>query len=425
VTTQGFLNQPRSEAPGTLLSRPSDNGSLNGGRTTSINYMNGWIIVGFEEPGSASGSDFEMRVYDISNPSNPIRRLPSDFGHSTNSYPGNRWSTGNFGFNAHGTAKTGSFLIPEIVRVENFGGVVELGGRDGVPSFNDFPLGFNRASQAGPWSAEMTWYGGAPGNFFIGQHFLNDSNNFNTQRVLASINHTGQFGGGDWHPMFFGDLLIYASSGGGAVDGGVVVYKLNYNNFDDPNQNNRSITPQVVGALTQGFSGYWPTFYSDGQGLYVVGSTSGSLRVADISQAVDPDGNGTVTMANTMNINGFTNSSYPTYQGDFAFIHNHKFDMSRFVQGEDESSIVLSLPDRDAGVDTSQYSLALGNLWLTGGLQLDFLSMNQGFAVWTHQQAADTEAPEVSFHIPQVDRTNYPRFAPLSFMIQEHLGGVS
>ncbi|MFN0077041.1 MAG: hypothetical protein ACKVY0_11255 [Prosthecobacter sp.] len=79
VTTTGFNNAARTEAPGTLLSHPITNGSEPIGRTTSINYLNGWIIIGGESPGSRPGSDLSMRVYDISDPLNPIRRLPSDF----------------------------------------------------------------------------------------------------------------------------------------------------------------------------------------------------------------------------------------------------------------------------------------------------------------------------------------------------------
>src|SRR5687768_8785113 len=72
TTTPGFLNLPQAEAPGTLLSHPVANGSEPIGRTTSINYLNGWIIVGGEAPGSRPGSDLVLRVYDISNPTDPV-----------------------------------------------------------------------------------------------------------------------------------------------------------------------------------------------------------------------------------------------------------------------------------------------------------------------------------------------------------------
>lgn len=76
--TDGYLNVARSEAPGTLLSHPDDNDSAAIGRTTTLNYLNGWVIVGGERPGSASGSDLELRVYDIANPANPVRRTPDE-----------------------------------------------------------------------------------------------------------------------------------------------------------------------------------------------------------------------------------------------------------------------------------------------------------------------------------------------------------
>ena len=71
VTTTGYSNAPRAEAPGTLLSHPLTNGSEPIGRTTSLNYLNGWVIVGGEAPGSRPGSDLVMRVFDISNPAAP------------------------------------------------------------------------------------------------------------------------------------------------------------------------------------------------------------------------------------------------------------------------------------------------------------------------------------------------------------------
>ena len=41
-------------------------------------------------------------------------------------------------------------------------------------------------------------------------------------------------------------------------------------------------------------------------------------------------------------------------------------------------------------------------------------------AVWVHQQAPDATRPRVTFHIPQAGRADYPRHAPLSFLLPEH-----
>lgn len=159
VTTSGFLNLPRPEAPGTLLSGPLSNDSSNTGRTTTLNYINGWLIVGAEAPGSAPGSDLEKRVYDIADPANPIRRFPSDFNLV---YPNDSWYAGNDGWNAHGTAQSGPDVLPNVMRVETFGGIVQtaFGTYDnGIPELGEIPVGWNRSSQAGPWQATNLWYG--------------------------------------------------------------------------------------------------------------------------------------------------------------------------------------------------------------------------------------------------------------------------
>ena len=427
VTTTGFNNAARTEAPGTLLSHPITNGSEPIGRTTSINYLNGWIIIGGEEPGSRPGSDWLMRVYDISDPTNLVRRFPSDFGLS---YPDNRWIQGNFGWNAHGTAQYGNLLLPDPIRVNGFGGLVERGGTNGIPGIVNLPLIYNRSNQAGPWNATLLWYGTDDSDIVITKQSLNE-NNIVTSRVLATFDHVGPFGGGDWHPMFFGDLLIFARSGGAARDG-VVVYRLSYHNFDDADPANDSVTPQFVGSLSGGFEGYWPNLFSDGTGLFVIGSTTNILIGADITQAAHPSGTGNIQTVASLTVPGFTNASYPVYQDNFGFIHNRKFDMTRFLAG-DANPIVLTLnelnPPRPANapalpegaiaaVNTSQMSLPLGNLWLTGGYPIP--GTNQGLGVWVHQQAPDTNAPRVSYHIPQAGRTNYPRHAPLSFLVHEH-----
>jgi len=427
VTTTGFANAPRTEAPGTLLSHPVTNGSEPIGRTASINYLNGWIIVGGESPGSRPGSDLRVRVYDLADPANPVRRFPSDFGLS---YANDSWIQNNYGWNAHGTAQWGNLLLPDPLRVATFGGPVERGGSNGVPMLSQLPLWYNRSSQAGPWSATLLWYDTEDAPIEIAKIGIGP-NGLAQRRVLASINHTAQFGGGDWHPMFFGDLLIMARSGQAGNDG-VVVYRLTYVNMEDGTAANDAVSAQFAGSLAGGFQGYWPNLFSDGTGLYVIGSTTDVLMAADISQCAHPSGSGAVQTVATLTVPFFTNASYPVYQDHFGFIHNRKVDMSRFIAG-DANPIVLTLnevnPPRPAGapalpngalvgVNTSQMSLPLGNLWLTGGYPIP--NFNQGLGVWVHQQAPDTNAPRVSFHIPQAGRTNYPRSAPLSFLLHEH-----
>src|SRR5690606_38411853 len=169
------------------------------GRTTSLNYLNGWLIVGGESPGSRAGSDLILRVYDIANPANPIRRLPSDFNLN---YPNNRWYQGNVGWNAHGTAQSGNLLLPNVLRVASFGAPVELGGTAGIPDLGQAGVGYNRSSQAGPWIASFPWYGSPDDNFVIQR--VSTASGWNEFQTLATFDHVGPYGGGDWHPMFFG-----------------------------------------------------------------------------------------------------------------------------------------------------------------------------------------------------------------------------
>ena len=415
ATTSGFQNVARTEAPGTLLSSPLNNDSEAIGRTTSLNYFNGWLIVGGEVPASRADSDLLMRIYDVSDPTNPIRRFPSDFGLN---YSGNRWHEGNVGFNAHGTAKYGSLLLPQVMRVESFGGIPELAGNNGVPRLGMVPIGHNRSNQAGPWGSTLLWYGTADQDFEISRAYTNQFG-YTSFQNYGTFDHVGQYGGGDWHPMIFGDLLIYVRSGTSAQDG-IVVYRLTYENFDDADSNNDRITPQFVGSLEGGFQGYWPNLFSDGSGLYVIGATTDILNGADITQAAEVDGDGAVTLAASLAIPGFSHSSYPTYQNQFGFIDDRKINMTRFLTG-DPNPIVLDLDEEGTGINTSQMSLPLGNLWVTGGIFTN--GQVQGMSIWVHQQEPDTTSPQVSYHIPQANRTNYPRFAPLSFLVHEHTRG--
>ncbi len=409
--TVGFLNSPRAEVPGTLLSHPSSNDSVTLGRTTTINYVNGWLIVGAEGPGSRAPYDLVKRVYDISDPTRPVRRFPSDFGLT---YPDNRWIQNTDGWNGHGSAQSGPYLLPHVMRVETFGGPVELGGTAGIPNLGEMPLGHNRSSQAGPWEATLLWYGTPEQQMRLRRVFVGPEGATRFQE-LATFDHVGRFGGGDWHPMFFGDRLLYARSGGSGRDG-VVVYRLEYHDPDDDGIVD-SVTPHFISSLSGGFQGYWPNLFSDGTGLYVIGSATDILTSADVTAATSAAG-GPVVAGPTLNLPFFSNASYPVYQDQFGFIHNRKVDMTRFLAGEGMNSVVLTLDENATGVDTTQISLPLGNLWITGGYPNG--GRSQGMAVWVHQQAPDSRPPSVSWHLPEANRTGYPRHAPLSFLLHEH-----
>ena len=157
-----------------------------------------------------------------------------------------------------------------------------------------------------------------------------------------------------------------------------MVYRLLYEDFDDGDSSNDRITPQLVSSLPGGFQGYWPNLFSDGSGLYVIGSTTDVLVGVDITQAAEVGGDDSVTTIANLPIPGFNNSSYPTYQDHFAFIDGRKINMTRFLAG-DANPIVLTLDEVGERVDTSQMSLALGNLWITGGFPIT--GLNQGLSL--------------------------------------------
>ncbi|MFM8765559.1 MAG: PKD domain-containing protein, partial [Spartobacteria bacterium] len=360
------------------------------------------------------------------------------------------------GWASHGTAKFGNYILPDVMRVQTFGGKVERGVfylSNGVPTRSNFPVGNNRSSQAGPWYATYSsGYNPAQGNFEIGKNILTGGGpGVGTQQFVrhATFDHSGAFGMGGWAPMIFGDLLIYArevndvdhfSSFSARV--GVVVYRIPYNRLDNADPAQRTLDPQLVGTLPGGFSGYWPVLFSDGTGLFVIGADTDALMGVDISRAVDPAGDGTVRLAANLVVPGFSNSLYPVFQDHSGFIHNRKIDMTRFLAG-DPNPVTLTLnmttpavpagsPAAPTGVDTSQMSLVMGNLWVTGGYPHNYVPdipensasrpnyRAQGMAIWVHQQEPDTDRPRVAFHIPQANRTNYPRHAPLSFILHEH-----
>jgi len=121
------------------------------------------------------------------------------------------------------------------------------------------------------------------------------------------------------------------------------------------------------------------------------------------------------------------------YQDNFGFIHNRKIDITRFLAG-DANPIVLTLNETKPAASGECACVAAGSAGgcehvpdvagagqsLAHGAVIRSLARIKAYGVWVHQQAPDTNAPRVSYHIPQAGRTNYPRHAPLSFLVHEH-----
>ena len=112
--TSGYEPHFRPEAPGSLIYRSPT--PEEGGRLTNILYHQGWLMYGFENPGSDwRVNDLRFRVTDISNLESdprPVPFWPSDFGLELGTdYTLDRrelesWYSGNWGYHTHGHGRT-------------------------------------------------------------------------------------------------------------------------------------------------------------------------------------------------------------------------------------------------------------------------------------------------------------------------------
>ncbi|MDY7095868.1 MAG: PKD domain-containing protein, partial [Acidobacteriota bacterium] len=370
----GFPNVPQT--PGTLLS------GLNAptqGRTAIIAYHNGILFTVPELPSSAPGSDFQVRTWDLADPTNPVEL--------------DQLGISPMPINAHGYFKSGDYLIigpnwppeaPWSFRALAPGSVQRT----------EFP-GLQGAGVRGqlfqPWYAGPTYwsYGEISGNAIL---------ELDGTR-LAEWDHLG-LTGVVGHPFILGDLLIFASDQSRT---GVATYDIS-----DPTN------PVLLDVLTTGGAGgYWPELWGGDGKLYVVfpyRSNGNGFRVVD---ATDPTN---LTFVTDKPLPG-DESMYIQFQDEYAFMGGHKVDMRSLESVLFLDGANATRPnDGGTGVNTSQFLLPLGNLLVTGGI-----GSNQGMAIWAHQADPDTRGPSVGYHIPQAGRANYPLGAPISLLIHETL----
>ncbi|MEM9593044.1 MAG: Ig-like domain-containing protein [Acidobacteriota bacterium] len=370
----GFPNVPQT--PGAILSGLNE---PNQGRTAIIAYHNGILFTLPELPASQPGSDFQVRTWDLSDPTQPA-------------------VTGTLGIspmpiNAHGYFKSGDYLVvgpnwppeaPWSFRADGAGAVERT----------EFP-GLMGAGIRGqlfqPWFVGDTYwsYGEVSGNARIEKNWVE----------LASWDHlalTGVVG----HPFLLGDLLIFASDQSRT---GVATYDVS-----DPTN------PVLLDVLTEGGpGGYWPELWGGDGKLYIVFpyNTGGNgFRVVD---ATDP----TELQFVTDKLLPGDEAMYAQFQDEYAFIGSHKIDMRTLdsVLYLDGANTVRP-NDGGTGINTSQFALPLGNLLVTGGI-----GANQGMAIWAHQAAPDTRGPSVGYHVPRAGQTGYSVGAPISVLIHETL----
>jgi len=430
--TTGYQPHARPEAPGTLLYR-SPTPAL-GGRLTNIIYHQGWLMTGFENPGSnANTNDLRFRVMDVSNLENdpvPVPFWPSDFGlnYGTNNQGREHWYSGNWGYNTHGHGRTATHVHWPVLNVPDFGGAVFKGI---VPDEVRFNYGWQGNSNSGrlrrqlPWNANQDWAYGSNNSSTI---YLEKAWRDNPTGSWNSGNYTmksiAKVAGGNLgvrgFPEMLGDKFFINSD---QRMSGMAIYQVPDDRLEDYDPADPVPDLQLLGASTEAFGGYWPEFWASSDGrLYSVGAVSGEILVMDLTDFSDPkiirrfsdrgDGKGIRVR----------NAQYPKFQDDHLLIEKYVIDMEQLVAGATDP-VVLELdapPPTSAwrqGFDPSQFSFPLGNLIVTGGYGED----SGGLFIHVRQQAPDTTPPTVRYHIPEADRTNYSRFMPINVIIHEEL----
>ncbi len=380
-----------NQTPGQLLS------GLNApeqGRTAIIAYHGGVLYTIPEMPASEPNSDFQVRAWNIADPSNPIEMAQLGL----TPHP----------VDAHGYFKSGVNLV--------LGS--DYAGEYGAPGpWNFVATGSDNTVTRAPFNSP--WYGGyaSRGNIFgprnvgplywsynaIGNAPMQLSDSMDRPfdpEITASWDHLGMTGV-IGHPFIFGNLLIVASDQSRT---GVAVY-------DISDRNN----PLLLDVLkTGGPGGYWPELWGEDGELYIVFPHRSEPRGHgfQVVNATDP--------SNLVHVGDFPLTGdepmYAQFQDNYAFIGSHKIDMRTYRSVLDLDNANVRRDDGGIGVSVSQFALPLGNLLVTGGV-----NQNQGMAIWAHQAAPDTNPPYVGFHLPRAGQTNYPTDAVLSFLIHETL----
>ncbi|MEM1179340.1 MAG: Ig-like domain-containing protein [Acidobacteriota bacterium] len=373
---QGFPNV--AQTPGALLSGLNAPGQ---GRTAIIAYHNGVLFTVPEIPSSQPGADFQVRTWDISDPTDPTELA--------------QWGITPMPVNAHGYFKSGDYLVAGPNWPPETPWSFRATGPPGTLTRTSFPgldtgIG-TRGNLFHPFLVGDTYwsYGEVSGDAWIQR---------GTQE-LARWDHLG-LTGVVGHPFLIGDLLIFASDQSRT---GVATYDVS----DLSN-------PVLLDVLTTGGpGGYWPEIWGgDGKLLIVFPYQTGGngFRVVD---ATDPTNLRFVT---DKPLSG-DESMYIQFQDEFAFMGSHKVDMRTLESVLDLDGANAVRPnDGGVGVNTSQFLLPLGNLLVTGGI-----GANEGMAIWAHQSSPDTRGPSVGYHRPLAGQASYPVTSPITVLIHETL----
>ncbi len=366
------------------------------GRLAIIDIIGDFVVTVPEAPSSPPNSDFLERVWDLTDPTNPIE--VDVFKQTT--HP----------FQAHGLIKRNNELyvggFPNNALVVN-----EVTGRIEPGRWTGPNVVLRKSGMAYPYSGTDYWsYGTPSGNASILMNRVQVANwdHLNTTGVIGFAN-------------FMGDILIYGSD---QSKSGVAAYDisdpsnpvlLSVINEPDPHPSIQDRGRPVEG----GIGGYWNEIY----GHYLVFPRRGSnpgLQVVDFSDPNnlrlhcdffprDP------ASGVESSINDFGHLLYVGFQDEWMFGDRYKVNV-------ETCEVELVFDELAAGAEMGQYSRPIGNLLLAGGGNNWRISGNSaGLSVWAHQAEPDTRPPFVAYHIPQANRTNYSTVSPISIHIPETL----
>lgn len=394
----GFPNVART--PGELLT-PGPLGFSSDGRGAIIAFHGGLLYTVPEHPSSAAGSSLQSKIWDIS--SDTLVRAPRLV---------ENLGVGPMNMQAHGYVYYDSRL--------------QLGGGDGWTfrrtGFQQYERGswqpgwqnvvFERGLLVPGWN--FAFHNGGDdifGNWFyrlddvpFGIGRRTDAASLIPTELWASWDHLALSGGVKGLPLVFGDLLMIASEE--QTLSGLALYDLK------PTFRQPGTPPTLLSTFKQGATGgYWPELWGQGDRLYVFfprrNDQHRGWQIVDVSNPAAPTQVSDVTLAEQ-------GLMYVQFQDQYAFSGPFKIDMLN------PNAPLLTLPANQPGfyADSTQFVLPLGNLLVTGGLGT---MQNQAWRIWAHQAEPDLRGPTVGYHRPRPNQTDWPRQAPLAFLIHETL----
>jgi hypothetical protein len=386
----GVPNVPQTA--GSLLAGPF---LKNGGRTAVIGFHQGCLWVVFESAMSNPGSDNVSQICDISNPREPkcqASGVPRDSvynfhgfmeeGQFINFHPNQWWTVSN--------GKASNAVRP-------------------VPEYNNKSWdawGWGRGLLFQPWAIRSYWNeysaSSSPTDFYLG----------NTRLANWSPRVKG-------HAFLVGNILYFIADRNG---GGVDAYDMT------PSLNSPGTAPRLIGTLSdRSIGGYDPGLWGSGNKLKTVipnGPFGRRVQIVDLSdpQNMKVELNVQLEKHPGGNFNHDPNPNYVQFQDNFAFTDQLKIDMRT-----NQISVIIN--PAPARINITQFSLPVGNLLISGGIQwghehgfADNVAVSrQGVGIWASQSAPDTNKPEVGYHIPRNGQTNYPVSAPITALIHETL----